>query len=94
MADMRTNILRLYSFVTKEWTEIDLEKLDEAITGGHGGGDTGIVIDLLRLLRGEQPSKSVCEVRTSFENHLIGFAAEDSRLNRSVIDLKLYGDTI
>lgn len=94
MGDMRTNILRLYSFATKEWAEIDLEKIDEAITGGHGGGDTGIVIDLLHLLKGEEPSKSVCEVRTSYENHLIGFAAEESRLNRSVIDLKLYSENI
>ena len=94
VGDMRTNTLRVYSFATKEWTVIELNKLDETIIGGHGGGDTGIVIDLLQLLRGETPSKSVCEVRTSFENHLIGFAAEQSRLTRTVIDLNQYSESL
>jgi predicted dehydrogenase len=94
IGDMHTNTLRLYSFATQQWTQTDLDQIDESILGGHGGGDTGIVIDLLHLLRGEAPSKSVCDVRTSYENHLIGFAAEQSRLDRSVVDLKLYSDTI
>ena len=60
----------------------------DTVLGTHGGGDTGIMIDLLSLLRGETPSNSICEVRTSYENHLIGFAAEKARLENRVVSME------
>ena len=79
--------LKIFPFETKTWEEIPIQGVGNAINSGHGGGDTGIMIDLLALLRGETPSKSVCEVRTSYENHLIGFAAEQARLENRVVSL-------
>ncbi len=79
--------LKIFPFETKTWEEIPFQGVGNDINSGHGGGDTGIMIDLLALLRGETPSKSVCEVRTSYENHLIGFAAEQARLENRVVSL-------
>ena len=86
--------LKLYPFETRQWETIPFKGVGNDITSGHGGGDTGIMIDLLALLRGEQPSKSVCEVRTSYENHLIGFAAEQARLENRVVSLADFDKSI
>ena len=82
--------LELFSFDTKTWQTIDITAYGNDITSGHGGGDTGIVKDFLSLMRSGQPSKSICPVRTSYENHLIVFAAEQSRLTDRVVLLEEY----
>lgn len=86
--------LELFSFDTCQWETIDITARGNDITSGHGGGDTGIMIDVLSLLRGETPSNSICEVRTSYENHIIGFAAEASRLQNRVVDVEAYEKSI
>ena len=86
--------LELFSFDTQKWETIDISRAGNDITSGHGGGDTGIMIDLLSLLRGEAPSKSVCEVRTSYENHITGFAAEKARLSGSVVSISDYEQSL
>lgn len=80
----------VFSFATRETKHYDSEKIGASIESGHGGGDTGIMIEALKYFRGEEPSKSICSVRTSYLNHLIGFAAEESRLNGTVVDLDAY----
>ncbi len=51
----------------------------DTIVSGHGGGDNGIIASLKDLLNGIR-SKSVCGIRESCDNHMIAFAAEESRL--------------
>lgn len=82
--------LELFSFDTRTWETIDITAYGNDITSGHGGGDTGIMVDILSLLRGEQPSYSICPVRTSYENHLIAFAAEESRQQNKIVSLQDY----
>lgn len=82
--------LQLYSFATDTWEEIEISEYGNDISSGHGGGDMGIMIDTLSLLRGETPSDSICEVRTSYENHITGFAAEQSRLDGRVVTITEY----
>ena len=84
------SMLELYSFDTCKWETIPISYFGNTISSGHGGGDTGIMIDALTLFRGETPSNSICEVRTSYENHLTGFAAELSRLENRVVSLEEY----
>ena len=55
--------------------------MDETIAGGHGGGDTGIIHDLYKLLGEGITTRSVSDIRTSVTNHLTVFAAEESRCN-------------
>ena len=52
------------------------------------------MIDTLSLLRGETPSNSICQVRTSYENHITGFAAEQARLENRVISIAEYEQSI
>ena len=90
VSSMEQSELRLFSFATQKWESIQISAYGNDITSGHGGGDTGIMVDMLSLVRGEEPSYSICPLRTSYENHLIAFAAEESRLTNRVISLKDY----
>jgi len=89
-----SNVLKFFPFETRKWETIDITDYGNDINSGHGGGDTGIMVDILSLLRGETPSNSVCEVRTSYENHLIGFAAEKSRLENRVVSLEEFDKSL
>ena len=89
-----SNVLKFFPFETQKWETIDVTGYGNDINSGHGGGDTGIMIDILSLLRGETPSNSVCEVRTSYENHLIGFAAEKARLENRVVSLEEFDKSL
>jgi predicted dehydrogenase len=57
--------------------------------GGHGGGDFGIMESFVKALRGE-PDESITTARESLESHLLAFAAEEARLNHSVIHMPTY----
>lgn len=57
----------------------------ERATAGHGGGDHGIMADFVRVLRGEL--EPLTTARVSLESHLLAFAAEEARHNRSVIHM-------
>jgi len=94
ISDLDQSKLRLYSFATQQWETIEISEYGNDISSGHGGGDTGIMVDTLSLLRGDKPSKSICEVRTSYENHITGFAAEAARLENRVVNIAQYEASI
>jgi predicted dehydrogenase len=82
------NFVSLYSFATEQIEKIDLDSgfLDDSILSGHGGGDAGIIKALKDLIEGI-PNKSICDIAESCDNHMISFAAEESRLTGKVVDL-------
>ena len=90
---MGDNSITVYSFKTKEFTTYNLDQIGEHIDSGHGGGDTGIVRDLVRHLNGIS-CNSINNVMTSYMNHLICFAAEESRLTDRVINLQEFSDKL
>ena len=49
--------------------------------GGHGGGDTGIMQAFCEYVSTGIAPDGISEGRISAENHLLCFAAEESRLN-------------
>lgn len=55
--------------------------------GGHGGGDLRLVADFVRVLRGESASISTTSLEDSVRGHLIGFAAEKSRHERTTVNV-------
>lgn len=87
-ADMEVGTIVLYSFETKETTHINIGAVDGELTGGHGGGDTGIMMDMVKYVNGEKTSKSIFSLRDSYMSHLICFAAEESRAKDIVVDLE------
>ena len=62
----------------------------DGIKTGHGGGDAGIVRTLYYYLIGEYTGKSIPEIRETYYNHMITFAAEKSREEGVVIDFEEY----
>ena len=79
--------ITLYDFETKKTEEIPISAKD-GLTNGHGGGDDGIVHSLYEYLNGEYNGCSISDIRTSVNNHLIVFAAEESRANGTVVDFE------
>ncbi|WP_321166619.1 MULTISPECIES: Gfo/Idh/MocA family oxidoreductase [unclassified Paenibacillus] len=84
--DMEKNIIEVTSFVTRETEVINLDVDME----GHGGGDTGIMRDFVRLVQSEGKEKGLTGADVSVKSHLIAFAAEKSRLESKVIRMKDY----
>ncbi|WP_461615399.1 Gfo/Idh/MocA family protein [Clostridium sp. Marseille-QA1073] len=59
------------------------------ITGGHGGGDTGIMEDFISLILSNK-SKALTSANVSVQSHMMAFAAEESRLTDKVVNMKDY----
>ena len=75
----------------KEAVKIDLEALCDDFSG-HGGGDAGMIHDVIRLYRGDDfDTSSITYLDTSAESHYMAFAAETSRLaGGRLVDLQQY----
>lgn len=84
MADEKINV---YTFEDKRHWTVPVLKTDETINGGHGGGDEGIIRELYEYLSGTYTGFRAADINTSVKNHLIGFAAEQSRLNSAVVSM-------
>jgi hypothetical protein len=65
-------------------------KADTDPNDGHGGGDTGIMKSFIDFILYKSKSDSLTSANASLESHILAFAAEESRLNNSVIDLQQY----
>ena len=95
-ANMSDDHITVYDFATCQFREIKITDalLDESINGGHGGGDSGILNGFYALLCGQETGKSVCNVSIACKNHMLAFAAEESRLSGQVIDMDAYMENI
>ncbi|MBQ9112636.1 MAG: Gfo/Idh/MocA family oxidoreductase [Clostridia bacterium] len=91
-AAMSDEAVTLFEFETGKTTMIKVADavLDEEITGGHGGGDRGIIRTFCSYLSGTYSGNSVTDISTSMENHYVTFAAEESRREGSVISMEDY----
>ncbi|MBQ3125556.1 MAG: gfo/Idh/MocA family oxidoreductase, partial [Clostridia bacterium] len=89
---MSENFFTYFDFATRLSEQITIADAvsGEMITGGHGGGDEGIMNAFFARLKGEYHGKSICSLREACENHLIAFAAEASRHSGTVIDMEQY----
>lgn len=65
----------------------DFSGKDNSVTG-HYGGDYYIVKDLVRFLNGEKTSVSTTVIKDSINSHLICYAAELSRKEKRIVDIK------
>lgn len=81
--------ITIYDFETQTTREHQLITAD-GIKGGHGGGDYGIISTLYDYLTNNYHGFSVSSLTTSVENHLLVFAAEESRATNRVIDMDEY----
>ena len=56
---------------------------------GHGGGDSRLVRDLVQAVSREDSSILTSTLKASMESHLIGFKAEESRLNNKTVEVNI-----
>jgi hypothetical protein len=58
-------------------------------TDGHGGGDWRLVANWLQAVSKNDASLLTSTIDASIESHLMGFAAEKSRKEQKVVEIKL-----
>ena len=78
-ARMAGNEILVRDLATGRVRTHDCHAAGETIVSGHGGGDSGIIRALRDLLHGKR-WPSVSDIAESCDNHMIAFAAEQSRL--------------
>lgn len=90
IGNMGEDFVTLYDFASKSNQKILISDAvtNETIEGGHGGGDTGIIYALKKCLDGDSFGSSVCTLAETCRNHLIAYAAEESRVSGKVVDMK------
>lgn len=75
-----------------EYTE-ELVKLN-VIKHMHGGGDLLLVADFVKVLRGESTSISTTNLTGSIYGHLIGFEADNSRIEGEIVPISIPSDLL
>jgi predicted dehydrogenase len=80
------NRITIHDHLTGKVEHVPIIDRDQS---GHGGGDFGIVRSFLNSVNG-LADDSVTTARASLESHLLAFASEEARLNKSVIDMAEY----
>ena len=86
----KNNIFEYFSFKTLERVSLNPNdiSISDSIVHGHGGGDSGIVETLYKYLAEGYESDQLSLIDISTKNHLIAFAAEKSRLENKVINIR------
>jgi len=79
-----------YDFATQKTENLNPSDsaLGDAIDSGHGGGDAGIVEVLYEYLTKGYEGDLLSEISVSAKNHMIAFAAEESRVTGKVVDVQ------
>ncbi len=89
-ANAKDTEITVYTFENRETTTITVAKTEESITGGHGGGDSGIIHELYEYLSGDYKGFCAADIDISVKNHIIGFAAEKARKEGNVKSVEEY----
>ena len=74
-----------------EWTDFRTGQKEHFThqSDSHGGGDWNLVSDWIAAVVNEDESLLTSTIADSIESHIMGFAAEKSRLNNRVESIKL-----
>ena len=90
-ANMGDEEITLYTFADKKLQQVSVKAAAGGFVAGHGaghgGGDIGIMAELYDYFSGEYDGYKATNISTSVKNHLLAFAAEESRLNDTVVDM-------
>lgn len=84
--------LRTLNDQTLSYDEQIIDLTDEIFNSaqyvGHGGGDYAIMYELVRYLNGDNSSVSITSLDDSINGHLVVYAADESRKEGKIIDLR------
>lgn len=88
MGSMGDVVGDMYKYTWTNFKNGEKEVFDK-VTDGHGGGDWNLVTDWLNAVSHEDESLLTSTIGDSIESHLMAFAAEKSRLNKTVESVTL-----
>ena len=83
-ANHKDTEITVFTFEDRKTFTLDVTKTEESIAGGHGGGDTGIILEMYDYMGGNYNGYCAADIDISVKNHLIGFAAEKARNSDTV----------
>ena len=87
--DMTTmNVIDFRSRTGHVWS-MDVPEVAEYKGHGHGGGDFGVIRDFVEAVAAQDPGRLTSTIDASIESHVIGFAAEKSRLGGRKVKIKM-----
>jgi predicted dehydrogenase len=82
--------IKVLNFITGEETEHLVEAVESnTVMSGHGGGDYYLIQKFIAAVANNDASLVLSGSKESLETHLAVFAAEQSRLEKKVVDIKL-----
>ncbi|MFW6303478.1 MAG: Gfo/Idh/MocA family protein [Candidatus Sumerlaeota bacterium] len=79
--------IELRDFLTGEFRTIDTHAAAGTITGGHGGGDQGLMDAFLEALENKDPTPILSGPDATLESHTATFAAEKSRKEHRLVEI-------
>ena len=65
------------------------EDVENYRNSGHGGGDWFLMRDFVQAVANQDPKYLTSTIDQSIESHLMGFAAEESRLTGKIVEIRL-----
>jgi len=72
--DLEKGLIKIFKFGGEEIT------MNVKASGGHSGGDEGVMKEFLKVLKGEK-KEPLTSIEASVESHIMALAAEESRKN-------------
>lgn len=75
-------------FLTRKktvWNHKDITEIADYAGHGHGGGDLCLARDFVEAVGNNDPSRLSSSIDVSTESHVMGFCAEESRLNHTKV---------
>jgi predicted dehydrogenase len=57
---------------------------------GHGGGDCGLIQSFIDSINGKKGEEPLTSAKASLESHLMAFAAEESRISNTLVNIDIY----
>ncbi len=85
--DDSTNVIEITRFSSNAVNQYEQRVIHPGIIeGAHGGGDVGLMKDFMDLIRGKG-GLSKSSIDQSVESHIMAYAAEESRISGTTIDL-------
>ncbi|MHA1967419.1 MAG: Gfo/Idh/MocA family protein [Candidatus Hodarchaeales archaeon] len=87
--------LRLYNHIDGTKEIILNEKMDIDPGSGHGGGDVGIIRSFIKSIHDKSEDNDIMtSAQASLESHLMAFAADESRLNNKLVEMKKFQELV
>lgn len=81
--------IRHFDYLSEQWQTLDTNAAAADITGGHGGGDQGIMEAFSAAVAANDPSLVLSGPDETLQTHLAVFAAERARRNATVEEVKI-----